>query len=190
MSFSTKGAREEASGDTCPDENGAAPHRKGRVLPVLLSLIIVALIALAVALLSMRQYTVVGTSMEPTLEPGDRVSYVGFSQIQYNDLVIFDAGEVYGRVVKRVVGLPGDNIEVTSNGQLVRNHVLVEEPYLLPDALGNSGMPEIIVAADMIFVMGDHRAESIDSRDIRIGQISQDAVLGVVTGFVRQIEKR
>ncbi|MPN47824.1 Signal peptidase I P [bioreactor metagenome] len=125
--------------------------------------------------------------MEPTLRTGDRVYYTGFTKLRFNDLVIFDAGSLYGRVVKRVAGLPGDTISISADGRLIRNHVLEEEPFILPDQLGNSGMQEITVAAGTVFVLGDNRAESIDSRDSRIGLIRQDAILGVVTNFIREI---
>lgn len=181
-----------SASDTSPTEEWAqdagAAHPKGnKAARVILILFILLLLFAVPALLSIRQYTVVGESMEPTLRPGDHIYYTGFSKARFNDLVIFDAGAVYGRVVKRVVGLPGDTISISSDGRLIRNHVLMEEPYLQLDALGNSGMAEITVAAGELFVLGDNRAESIDSRDVRIGPIKQDAVLGVVSNFVRAI---
>ena len=170
-----------------PEEPSEGQQKKGKAARVILSLFALVLLGAVLALLSIRQYTVVGESMEPTLWPGDRVYYTGFSKIRFNDLVIFDAGDVYGRVVKRVVGLPGDTISISVDGHLIRNNVLTEEPYIQLDPLGNSGMAEITVAAGELFVLGDNRAESIDSRDIRIGPIKQEAVLGVVTNFVRAI---
>ena len=181
-----------SASDTSPTEEWAqdagAAHSKGnKAARVILILFILLLLFAVPTLLSIRQYTVVGKSMEPTLWPGDRVYYTGFSKIRFNDLVIFDAGAVYGRVVKRVVGLPGDTISISVDGHLIRNNVLTEEPYIQLDPLGNSGMAEITVAAGELFVLGDNRVESIDSRDIRIGPIKQEAVLGVVTNFVRAI---
>ena len=161
--------------------------KSDKVARVILTILVLVLLVAVVALLSIRQYTVVGESMEPTLWPGDRIYYTGFSKVRFNDLVIFDAGDVYGYVVKRVVGLPGDAISISADGQLIRNHVLVDEPYIQLDALGNSGMAEITVTPGELFVLGDKRAASIDSRDIRIGLIEQTSILGVVTNFVRMI---
>lgn len=175
----------DAPTEELTEEQGGSHPKRGKPARLILSLFALVLLGTVLALLSVRQYTVVGGSMEPTLWPGDRVYYTGFSKIRFNDLVIFDAGAVYGRVVKRVVGLPGDTISISSDGRLIRNHVLMEEPYLQLDALGNSGMAELTVAAGELFVLGDNRAESIDSRDIRIGPIKREAVLGVVTNFVR-----
>lgn len=143
------------------------------------------LLLASLALLYIRQYTVTGASMEPTLMEGDRVFYVGFVQPNRDDLVIFDAGDVYGLVIKRVVGLPGDVIQITPDGHVIRNGQALDEGYLIPDAYGNSATAEITVESGKLFVLGDNRAASIDSRDIRIGQIPIDSVRGVVTNMLR-----
>jgi type IV secretory pathway protease TraF len=56
---------------------------------------------------------------------------------------------------------------------------------MIPDAYGNSATPEITVESGKLFVLGDNRAASIDSRDVRVGQISSDSVRGVVTNMLR-----
>ena len=188
MPDSWSGAVEPTPPEDWAEERDARARKRNKVLRIILIVLALALIASAIALLSIRQYTVVGESMEPTLRPGDRIYYTAFSKPRFNDLVIFDAGPVYGRVVKRVVGLPGDTIFVSADGRLVRNHVLLEEPYAQLDGLCNSGMQEITVAEDSYFVLGDNRAESIDSRDIRIGTISGGAIVGIVTNFVRELD--
>ena len=161
----------------------ARPRRLG--IKILLLLVFCALLAVCVLLLSLRHFTVTGASMEPALMPGDVVCFVGFTQVHYRDVVIFDAGDVYGRVVKRVVGLPGDTIEITADGHLLCNGTLQDEPYITLDPYHNSAMAEITVAEGNVFVLGDNRANSIDSRDVRIGQISLDSVRGVVTRVIR-----
>ena len=188
MPDSWSGAVEPTPPEDWAEEQDGRARARGKVLRVILLLLALVLIAATIALLSIRQYTVVGESMEPTLRPGDRIYYTAFSKPRFNDLVIFDAGPVYGRVVKRVVGLPGDTISVGADGRLVRNHVLIEEPYIQLDGLCNSGMQEITVAENSYFVLGDNRAESIDSRDIRIGSISGGAIVGVVSNFIRELD--
>ncbi len=163
----------------------ARPRRRSGAGKALLGVCITLLIVAAVALLYIRQYTVTGVSMEPTLMAGDRVFYVGFAGADYGDLIIFDAGDVYGLVVKRVAGLPGDRIEITADGSLLRNGEAVEEDYVILDTLGNSAMKEITVESGKLFVLGDNRAASIDSRDVRVGQINIDSVRGVVTTMLR-----
>ena len=167
------------------EDSFAAPRRRKKASGILLKIIIFLLLLFVLALLYIRQYTVTGVSMEPTLMAGDRVFYVGFSGADYGDLVIFDAGAPYGLVVKRVAGLPGDRVSVTAEGRLIRNGEPIEESYILPDALGNSAMAEITVESGKLFVLGDHRAASIDSRDVRVGQIAVSSVRGVVTQMLR-----
>ena len=155
---------------------------------VLLTIFAALLLLSAFALLYVRQYTVTGVSMEPTLMAGDRVFYVGFSEATYGDLVIFDAGERFGLVIKRVAGLPGDRVAVTADGRLLRNGAAVDEGYLLPDALGNSEMAETTVESGKLFVLGDNRAASIDSRDVRVGQIAYASIRGIVTRMLRDTQ--
>ena len=168
-------------------ERAREPRKKKqkRASGTLIVIFVVLLVILAAASLYIRQYTVTGDSMEPTLMAGDRVFYVGFVQADYGDLVIFDAGEPYGLVIKRVAGLPGDRIETTADGHLIRNGEAVSESYMVPDAYGNSAMTEITVESGKLFVLGDNRAKSIDSRDVRVGQVSIDAVRGIVTRMLR-----
>ena len=169
-------------------ERAARPRRSKYASGILLRIFAVLLLLSVAALLYVRQYTVTGDSMEPTLMAGDRVFYVGFTRAEYGDLIIFDAGEPYGLVVKRVAGLPGERIEITPDGRLIRNGEPVEEAYILPDALGNSAMEEITVESGKLFVLGDHRAVSIDSRDIRVGQIREETVRGIVTRMLRDTQ--
>lgn len=163
----------------------ARARRRSGAGKVLLGVFAAMLLLSALALLYIRQYTVTGVSMEPTLMAGDRVFYVGFTEANYGDLVIFDAGDLYGLVIKRVAGLPGDRVEVTADGHLLRNGITVDEGYIIPDSLGNSAMAEANVESGKLFLLGDNRAASIDSRDIRVGQIAISSVRGVVTQMLR-----
>ena len=154
----------------------------------LLAIFVTLLVLSTLALLYIRQYTVTGVSMEPTLMAGDRVFYVGFTEAKHGDLVIFDAGEPYGLVIKRVAGLPGDRVEVTADGHLLRNGEAVDEGYLLSDSLGNSAMAQTTVESGRLFVLGDNRAASIDSRDVRVGQITFSSIRGIVTRMLRDTQ--
>ncbi len=185
MPFSAERSQEEDWTEEWERARLLAAQPKRLRVKIVLLLIFCVLLALCILLLSLRQFTVTGVSMEPTLMPGDVVCYVGFTQVHYRDVVIFDAGDVYGRVVKRVVGLPGDTIEITADGHLLCNGTLQDEPYITLDPFGNSAMAEITVAEGKLFMLGDNRANSIDSRDVRIGQISREDVRGVVNRVIR-----
>ena len=166
----------------------ARARRRSGAGKVLLGVLAALLFLAAVALLYVRQYTVTGVSMEPTLMAGDRVFYVGFTEVKHGDLVIFDAGDKYGLVIKRVAGLPGDRVAVTADGRLLRNGAAVDEGYIIPDSLGNSAMAEAVVERGKLFLLGDNRASSIDSRDVRVGQVAISSVRGVVTQMLRNTE--
>ncbi len=153
----------------------------------LLSIASLILAAAIVVLLIPRQYIVKGLSMEPTLSEGDCLYYTRFRTPGYGDLVVFQQHE-YGLMVKRVIGLPGDRIAVNADGSVIRNGEPLIEPYIETDMLGNSSIEEIDVEEGKLFVLGDNRAVSIDSRDARIGQISIQSVLGSVDKAVRSFK--
>jgi len=119
-------------------------------------------------------------SMVPILEVGDRVVanklVYHFNVPQRGDIIVFESpnGEIY--LVKRVVGVPGDRIEVV-RGTLYVNEERWEEPYLnreLPDT--NSYGP-VTVPEGHVFVMGDNRADSADSRYV-IGPVPLEHIEG------------
>ena len=106
MRYSDRGMPYEDLAEYRAWEEAPSPKRGGKTVKTLLSVCMILLLLASLALLYIRQYTVTGASMEPTLMEGDRVFYVGFTKPDYGDLIIFDAGETYGLVIKRVVGLP------------------------------------------------------------------------------------
>lgn len=117
-------------------------------------------------------------SMEPTLNNGERV-YLSkcaywFSQPSRGDIIVFfdEATEV--NLIKRIIGLPGDRIEI-KNGNVYCNGVLLDEPYLQEQT---SGDYETVVPNGKYFCMGDNRNKSMDSRDERIGCISRSDIMG------------
>lgn len=153
----------------------------------LLSIAVLLLIAASVVLIIPRQYTVKGFSMEPMLSEGDNLYYTRFHTPSYGDLVVFQQPE-YGLMVKRVIGLAGDRISVNADGSVIRDGEPLIEPYIETDTLGNSAMTEITVEEGKLFVLGDNRAASIDSRDARIDQISIESVFGSVDKSVRSFK--
>lgn len=135
--------------------------------------------------------TVHGESMMPTFQNGDLVIVSKINDVNRLDMVVFDGpnSETGERYIKRVIGVPGDSIEV-KNDSLFINGKLVEEPYLkenkqkatlgyltenftLHDYTGKSKVPE-----GYFFVMGDNRLISKDSRII--GFIPEEKVIGKV----------
>ena len=111
-----------------------------------------------------------GTSMMPTLVEGERIfinkiTYtLGSGRIDRWDTVVFwyplDPSKSY---IKRVIGIPGDQIEMF-HGDVFVNGKLMSEPYVPEEYRDNYNMPRTVVPADKYFVMGDHRSSSNDSR--------------------------
>lgn len=111
--------------------------------------------------------------MSPTLNDGDRIFiWKRFSSIERGDIVVFlypaDPSKSF---IKRVVGLPGETIDMDADGRITINGRLIEEPYVLADrnqaALARwRNMDEEFkrVSRDSYFVMGDNRDASNDSR--------------------------
>ena len=119
-------------------------------------------------------------SMEPTLMTGDRIlvnrlSYI-VNEPQRGDVVAFYSEE-YGEVmIKRIIGLPGDNISFT-NGYVYINDALVYEEYI-DESIESNCADEFNVPDGCYFVMGDNRENSVDSRFFANPYISKESILG------------
>ena len=116
-------------------------------------------------------------SMAPTLNPGDRVlaakSVYFFAEPARGDLAVFDDGS--GAVIKRVVGLAGDVISV-EDGVLVVNGEPRREPYVDYRLADSSFFGPVTVPEGHVFVMGDNRSNSRDSRTL--GPVSEGDLIG------------
>jgi signal peptidase I len=102
----------------------------------------------------------------PSAMFGCRLSYV-FNEPQRGDVIVFDEGTpafMKPRLVKRIIGLPGDIVEVR-DGRVYVNGLLLDEPYLMPPGFTQPGILDIYeVPPDTYFVLGDSRSDSNDSR--------------------------
>jgi signal peptidase I, bacterial type len=136
-----------------------------------------------------QSYYIPSQSMEPTLEPNDRllVNKVDVSSsLHRGDLVVFDGTRAFGNesdYVKRVIGLPGDHVLCCdAAGHLTVNGTSVKEPYLYSGDQPSDLSFDVTVPAERIWVMGDHRSVSADSRahlgDPGGGMVRLDDVIG------------
>lgn len=139
-----------------------------------------------------RHSIVEGGSMQNTLQEGEHLIISNlFYEPDYGDIIVFEdysSGYAKKAVVKRVIALPGDTVEVRCNeyGDVIVyvNGNLVEEDYALNtrDAdidMSNFNKP-ITIGEDEVYVLGDNRYHSLDSRSSIIGPIKKDAILGKV----------
>lgn len=138
-----------------------------------------------------------GQSMQPLLEPGDsvivdRVSYL-FSEVRRYDVIAFYMSEADREAdrtsVKRVIGLPGETV------QIVDGYVLIDgergdspEGWLEADMAGTASSP-VVLGDDEYFVLGDNRSASEDSRFTSVGNVKRGSILGRVWALARPITR-
>ncbi len=141
------------------------------------TLVVVAAIAILVATLWLPFLRIYGTSMAPTLQDGQIICCVKTADFEIGDIVAFYYNNKI--LVKRVIALSGDWIRIDEDGTVYVNDQRLEEPYLSEKSLGDGDieMP-YQVPAGKLFVMGDHRATSVDSRHSAVGCISQEQIVG------------
>ncbi len=140
--------------------------------------------AFVVFCLVFRVIGVEGDSMFPTLHDGDWVAVSGLSLgIDRGDIVIStQPWERNVPIVKRVIGVSGDKVDIDfDRGKVYVNDVLLDEPYInSPTFLSYDVQFPVIVPEGCVFLMGDNRGESLDSRSSQIGFVDERYILGEV----------
>ena len=150
-------------------------------------LLVVASIAVLIATLFLPVLQISGSSMEPTLFNGDIIVLVKTRDYSTGDLCSFAYENKY--LIKRIIGCPGDYVEIDANGVVYVNGTALEEPYVTDLGLGECDVEfPYQVPDEHYFVMGDHRSTSIDSRCSVIGAVSQEQILGRVVARVWPIK--
>lgn len=143
------------------------------------TLITVAAIAVLIAVLLLPVLQIYGTSMSPTVEEGDIVVSVKGDNFETGDLVAFYYNNKI--LVKRVIGQSGDWVDIDEDGNVYVNNQLIEEPYLQNKSIGECDITLPYQVPDSkIFVMGDNRSISIDSRSSTVGCVSSEQVVGKI----------
>lgn len=153
-------------------------ERYGRTLTsTVYTLITVAAIAILVATLLLPILQIYGTSMTPTLQDGDIVLTVKTSKFETGDVIAFYYNNKI--LVKRVIATSGDWVSMDEDGDVTINGNLLNEPYVVDKSVGECNIDfPYQVPEERLFVMGDHRSVSIDSRSTTIGCISQEQIVG------------
>ena len=145
----------------------------------LYSLITVAAIAVLVATLWMPVLQIYGSSMTPTLQDGEIIFSVKTADFVPGDIVAFYYNNKI--LVKRVICGPGDWFDMDADGTAYVNEVALAEPYLTEKSLGEADIELPYQVPDgKIFVMGDHRATSVDSRHSAVGCVAQEQIVGKI----------
>ena len=152
------------------------------------SLITVAAVAVLVATLWLPVLQIYGNSMTPTLQDGDIIFSMKTSNFKRGEIIAFYYNNKI--LVKRVIANQGEWVDIAEDGTVFVNEQELEEPYLAEKAMGDPDIELPYQVPDgRIFVMGDHRTTSVDSRNTAVGCVSQEQIVGKIVFRVWPFER-
>ena len=138
--------------------------------------------------------TVKGSSMEPTLENQDRlvISNLFYTPETGDIVVLSDKTGLDEALIKRIIALPGQTVDINENGEVLVDGKVLSEPYIaeLIDEghRGNMDYP-LTVPEGTVFVMGDNRNHSTGSRFLEVGFVEEGEILGRVIFRLLPLDK-
>jgi signal peptidase I len=151
------------------------------------TLITVAAIALLVATLWLPVLQIYGSSMTPTLQDGEIVFSVKTNKMEQGDIIAFYYNNKI--LVKRVIANSGDWVNMAKDGTVYVNDKELTETYLIEKSYGDADIEFPYQVPDgKVFVMGDHRATSADSRHTAVGCVAQEQIVGKIIFRVWPLE--
>ena len=172
--------------------------KKNGTVSTVVSYLIVIVMTILIGITFVKTTIVRQTSMLPTLQDGNylllsKQAYV-FNEFKHEDIVVFDSGEMADTTgsllnfdnkkyyIKRIIGLPGDEITI-KNKKVYRNGKEIDQSYTLDKATETNGNGQVEVnklkiPKGKLFVLGDNRYNSADSRSTDVGLVSMDKVYG------------
>ena len=146
---------------------------------ILFSVIAVIAVIVLIAALFMPVLQIYGNSMTPTLTEGNLVVSVKEHEFRTGDVIAFNYNNKI--LVKRVIAGSGELVDISKDGTVYVNNETIDEPYISEKALGDCDIKlPYQVPESRVFVMGDHRSVSVDSRNKSIGCVSEEQVIGKI----------
>ncbi len=161
-------------------EQSSQKNMKKEVGEWVRSIVLAIVIAVVIRMFFFETFLVDGTSMFPTLQHNERLvvnkAVYYFREPQEGEIIVFNYQPRPRRdFIKRVVATEGDTVEIR-DGDLLVNDQVVEEPYIKKNSMRDFGPVEI--PEEHLFVLGDNRNNSMDSRDKEVGAVSLEQVRG------------
>ena len=155
-------------------------HRFRQVMrSTLYTLIVVAAVAVLVATIWMPVLQIYGSSMTPTMQNGDIVFTLKTTKFRNGDVIAFYYNNKI--LVKRVIASPGDWVDIDEDGTTYVNNEKLHEPYVTDLAYGDTDIELPYQVPDgKLFVMGDHRSTSVDSRNAAVGCVAHEQIVGKI----------
>jgi len=154
----------------------AGRYRK-TIRSTVFSLITVAAAAVLVATVFLPVFQIYGSSMTPTLKDGNIVVSVKHSEFESQDVIAFYYNNKI--LVKRIIAVSGQWVDIDDDGNVYVDSKMINEPYVLNKSQGEYDIKlPYQVPEGKVFVMGDHREISLDSRNRSVGCVAEEQIAG------------
>ena len=141
------------------------------------TLIVIAAATVLISTFLLPVLKIYGTSMTPALDAGDIVVTVRSGSYNRGDVIAFYYNNKV--LIKRIIGLPGEWVDIDENGNVSVDGEILEEPYLTEKSQGEYDIELPYQVPDgRYFIMGDHRQVSSDSRNSAVGCVSEEQIVG------------